>query len=48
MKRYKHIDISLRLSNNAKIIFFGIFILVIIYTIWGGNLGIIAIFAKVK
>ncbi len=43
MKRYKHIDLSLRLSNNAKIIFF-----VIIYTIWGGNLGIIAIFAKVK
>ena len=22
MKRYKHIDLSLRLSNNAKIIFF--------------------------
>ena len=42
MKRYKHIDLSLRLSNKAKIFF------VIIYTIWGGNLGIIAIFAKVK
>ena len=43
MKRYKRIDLSLRLSNKAKIIFF-----VIIYTILGGNLGIIAIFAKVK